>query len=74
MSTFTATVTVHPYSTHDGGKLDRAACGPEKQQIQLTAETIRQALAIAEIFASGIKTNPRVWMATVVSLVEEPHA
>lgn len=74
MSRFTATVTVWPYSTGAGGTADQTAVGDERQQIEVPADNIRAALEIAEIFAAGIRTNPRVWQANVTSLAKVPHS
>lgn len=67
-----AEVTVWPYQTNAGAKADQEACGPEMQKFTISkAEKIEHALYCAQLIVTGIKTNPRVWMATVRSIREK---
>jgi hypothetical protein len=60
------TVRVWPYSTKEGAAADKAAVGDEFQGMVVEADDIRDALGQAELFAQGIRANPRVWQANVI--------
>lgn len=70
MARYKVKVRVWPYSTTAGAKADRDACGPETQLTFVTADRMDQALQQAQLYADGIKTNPRVWQATVIYIEE----
>lgn len=63
-------VLVWPYQTGEGQAADRLAVGGEERTLAVFACDTRDALKKAEIFAGGVKTNPRVWMVPIVSIVK----
>ena len=69
MSDWNITIRVWPYSTSDGADKDRAKVGPEFQKFSVPAlDDFKMAVRFADAFAMGIRTNPMVWQANVVSI------
>ncbi len=69
MSAWKATVRVWPFSTGDGEQSDRDAVGgKEHVAIYVEGDDIKRALHEAELYASGVRSNPRVWKCDVVAL------
>lgn len=62
------TIEAWPHSTGKGQDEDQKACGARSQEFYTRAETIDDALVHANIFATGMVTNPRMWQARVMSI------
>jgi hypothetical protein len=65
------TIEVWPHSTGNGAKADQEAAGNRSQDFAVRAEGIAVALELAECIAQGMRTNPMVWRAPIVSIVSE---
>jgi hypothetical protein len=68
------TIEVHPHSTGNGAEADRKAAGADDgaHHFYVDADTIREAMKMAECFAEGMKRNPAVWEAPIRGVCVEP--
>ena len=62
------TIEAWPHSNGQGADKDQEACGPRSQVFHTRAETIDQALVHAHMAAAGMKTNPMMWQAPIMSV------
>lgn len=70
MSRWQAGVTVWPYHSGNGAKADKGKVGKEHVEFEVTGDDIDQALAQANLFIAGVRTNPAVWRAFVHKLIK----
>lgn len=65
------TIEACPHSTGNGADADQKAAGLRYQNFAVRAEGMAAALEIAEAIAQGMRTNPMVWRAPIVAIVNE---
>lgn len=65
------TIEVCPHSTGNGAAADQRAAGLRFQNFAVRAEGMAAALELAEALAQGVRTNPMVWRAPIVAIVQE---
>jgi hypothetical protein len=65
-----ATIAIFPHSTGSGQEADRKAAGAEEGEryFYYEAQEFRDAVKMAECFASGIKSHPAVWDAPIMGV------
>lgn len=68
MYQWTVKIEVWPYSTDKGVDADQIACGDKCITRLVRADDIKEALNFANLIVEGIKTNPRVWQAPIMSI------
>ena len=68
MSKWAVKIETWPYSTGKGSAVDQEACGDRSSTYTIEAGCIRAALEKSELIVHGIRTNPRVWLAPIVSI------
>jgi hypothetical protein len=73
MAQWTIAAEVFAHSTGKGADVDRAAAGPRNPAIRVRAESIEDAIRLAECFLAGISLNPAVWQAQITSVHREPE-
>lgn len=59
-----------PYSTDEGVVADQKAAGQRVNTFTVQADDMRAAFKSAELIANGIRANPRVWQAPIVSIMK----
>ena len=64
------TIEAWPHSTGKGADNDQKSAGERSQNLAVHAEGMAAALEIAEAIAQGIRTNPMVWRAPIVAIVQ----
>jgi len=74
MSLYKVQITVWPHSTGRGKDIDQKQAGAQKQEYEVRAEGIYDALQISETICLGITQNPIVWQAFVNSIVEQGNS
>lgn len=65
------TIEAWPHSTGNGADADQRAAGLRSQNFAVRAEGMAAALELAEAIAQGMRTNPMVWRAPIVAIVQE---
>lgn len=71
MSEWSITIRVWPYSTRDGAEKDSTKVGPEFQKFHVPVlDDFKMASRFADAIAMGIRCNPAVWQANVVSVTD----
>lgn len=64
------TIEAWPYSTGAGNEADQKAAGDRRKTFRVRAEDFHQASSFARTLAAGVKANPAVWQAPIVSVVQ----
>lgn len=62
------TIDVWPYSTGAGQQADQERAGERRQHFYVDADSIRDAIKMADCCAEGIKRNPAVWQARIAGV------
>lgn len=70
MAKWNVTIESWPHSTGNGADKDQQAAGERTRVIVVDAEDIEGALKAAKIFVEGMKTNPMVWQAPIMSITK----
>lgn len=62
------TIQAWPHSTGNGQDADQKAAGDRERYFYVNAESIRDAMKMAECFAQGMEHNPAVWHAPIMGV------
>lgn len=62
------TIEAWPHSTGNGADADQRAAGPRKNDFVVRAEGMKAAFEAAEFIAMGMRVNPAIWRAPIVSI------
>ena len=65
------TIEAWPHSTGNGQDTDQKAAGPRKNDFVVKAEGMRSAFEAAEQIAMGMRVNPMIWRAPIVSIIQK---
>jgi hypothetical protein len=65
------TIEAWPHSTGNGQEADQKAAGPRKNDFVVRAEGMQSAFEAAEQIAMGMRVNPMIWRAPIVSIVQK---
>lgn len=66
-------IEVWPHSSGNGATKDQEACGDRERTFKTYAENAAEAMKHADLIVTGIKTNPMVWKAPIISLRQMDH-
>lgn len=68
MNRWLAEIHVWPHSTERGRETDQKEAGDRVQKIEVTGDSIDDALKAANLFRLGVETNPMVWRAPIFKI------
>lgn len=63
------TIEAWPHSSGKGQTADQALAGERVQTYEIDAQTIAEALKLADCIARGICSNPAVWQAPIFGII-----
>jgi hypothetical protein len=69
MSIYTVTIECWPHSTGRGNTVDQKQAGLRSQDYEVCADSIKEAMQVADAICVGLTQNPVVWQTPITSIV-----